>query len=466
MTTLVDLTHASMSAQAVSSFGFGPNAYMRAEASSSTNFTSSVSSGGTLFRDGIMSAQSVSSFTVAGVRQRAASMEAEAQSSMSVNAGDGAVGFLLPLSGLSGDYPYGAVVLPPGLLPGGNGTFEPGEAGSYLHPLTSSSSGPLPVPGYAFATGSLAPLIGDAYMLTGQIGSVDEGELSPLHGLSGDYPYGGVTLPPSLQPGGDGTFVMGEAGSFLHPLVGAGYDPGGPVDNGDGTFTYTAYASEVMFTADSDRATGAFAIIASNTLNVADVATPGVTRFAILTETLRTQDSGTALAAYIVALTEVVQVQSNMTRTEYATWVMNTRNEANSIYDGFEFDSLVTHRGRTFAAGPGGLFELTGDDDNGNPIVASVLLDKTDFGTSYRKGMEGAYLGGHLPDGLHVRVVTDDGRSRTYEAKQTPRLATRRVALGKGLLSRYYQLEITNPEGQDFTLDTMELVPVTTKRRR
>lgn len=469
MTTFNSITSASVSATATTSWVFGPNAYMLAVAVTTAVMSASVArSGGALERDGIMDAEAATSMTAAASVKQGASAAMVATTSMSVAAGDGAVGFMLPLQGLSGAGDYAGSNIPPGLLAGGNGDFEPGEAGSYLGPLTGEAYDNLVTPFYAYADSSLLPLLGEGHSLTGQVTVGDTtNTLHAMHGLSGAGDYAGTTLPGGLEPGGDGSFEPGEAGSYMHPLVGLASDEvEPPVDNGDGTFTHTAFVSEALYVQHPRLGVGVYAVLVEDSLEVTDTVTPGVVRVVIISESLTASDTITPTASLVVALTEVLHIQSALSRTEYATWVMNARTEANSMYDGFEFDSLVTWRGRTLAAGPDGLFDLTGDDDDGTPIIASVLFDKTDFGTGVRKGMEGAYVGGYLPDGMHFKVTTDDGRTRTYEVKQTPRLATRRVGLGKGLLSRYYQGELTNPDGQDFTLDTIELVPVMTKRRR
>lgn len=413
---------------ATSSFSFQVRAFMRAVAVSTAVITSSVLTGGVLQRDGIMQAEAASSMTAAASVNQAASVSMSATSSMTVNAGDGVISFLSPLTGLSSNRAYGT-------------------ASVALEPLTSSSLGSLVTPYYAYATSELTPLLGDGYMLTGQIGQVSV-SLQPLAGLSGNYSYG-------------------EARSYLQPLTGYSYDLGPPEIGPGGIRIYTVYMSEILGMSDSVASEGSeFNATMDSSLQASSTMDRTLQTDGDIGSTLNVSDSITLSATYTVEYTDTLSISSDLGGNDtYIAWVTNENTKAASMYEGFNFDSLALFAGRYMAAGPSGIFELTGATDNGVPIVATVRMGKTDFGDPMQKRIHRAYFGVYSAGDMTVTFTTDDGRTYSYPVVANSGLQSRRVRVGGGLKSRYWTVELSNPSGTDFTLESDELIPTSLTRR-
>jgi len=282
--------------------------------------------------------------------------------------------------------------------------------------------------------------------------------LSALQGFSSDRPYGGTT------PLGEGEgFTLGDPGSYLHPLEAHGFDPGAPdLENQVGSMY------EIVSLQDEELAPATFARSAQSEVTVDGTIEQLRTVPGPLLSTVEISGAITAAAVYSPLMMDLVTLLSAAAREgEGVAWVLNLRNKANSQYSDYVFDSFARFKGLFLAAGADGLVELTGDTDLGDPIVASVLLGKTDFDSEFLKRVPKLYLGASLNGEMHVAVHTDDGRVRIYKGDTTAGLMrTRFVGIGRGLLSRYWQIELFNPLGEDFTLDSTELTPSEVVRRR
>jgi hypothetical protein len=137
-------------------------------------------------------------------------------------------------------------------------------------------------------------------------------------------------------------------------------------------------------------------------------------------------------------------------------WLMNTETAAVSWYDNFDFESIAQVNGVTFAVGPGGIYELTGDSDNGDTIDASLRSGFMDFGTQQQKRIEAFYFGYTSPGVLRTLVSTKDSGHSPSAFDMLPRVATaprnNRIEPGKGLVGTYWQVELYNVAGAPFTV--------------
>lgn len=152
----------------------------------------------------------------------------------------------------------------------------------------------------------------------------------------------------------------------------------------------------------------------------------------------------------------------------YRTWVLNTRKGALTEYDNFAFNSYAVFNGQVIAVGPAGLFVLgTQDLDNATAITARVRTGKNSFGSSLLKRVPRAYMG-HTADGdLYFRMITTEGGTRTYLLgwAHAEGIVQRRIPIGKGPKSRWFQWEVENILGADFDIDNVILYPTKLRRR-
>lgn len=138
---------------------------------------------------------------------------------------------------------------------------------------------------------------------------------------------------------------------------------------------------------------------------------------------------------------------------------MDTEVQALTTYSAFDYNSMTDFAGRAIAASNEGLFELTGDTDNGAPIAAQVSFGITDFGSSFMKGLERMYVGLQSTTPMNVEVKLEDKTAYQYvlDARPDERMDTQRVKTGKALEARYWQFTLRNQNGGDFRLDVVDV---------
>ena len=153
---------------------------------------------------------------------------------------------------------------------------------------------------------------------------------------------------------------------------------------------------------------------------------------------------------------------------EAIAWVMNTEGESIVPLRNFGFHSIEEHGGQVFAATPEGIFELTGDTDNGRDIAAHIKYGFNDFGSPNRKRASDLYVSykGTL---LECKIETYDGPKNVYNYSIENRSANaprnNRMKVGRGLVSRYWRTEVHNREGAAFKVYDISLNAYTSKRR-
>jgi hypothetical protein len=152
----------------------------------------------------------------------------------------------------------------------------------------------------------------------------------------------------------------------------------------------------------------------------------------------------------------------------YRTWVINARKGAITEYDSWQFNSFALFNGQILAAGAGGIVSLgTQDKDNTTAITARVRTGQNAFGSAFHKRIPRIYLGHESSGDLLFRTITTEGGERTYLLpwNNISGVQQRRIPVGKGPRSRYWQLEIENKNGADFAVDDILVYPVTLRRR-
>lgn len=155
------------------------------------------------------------------------------------------------------------------------------------------------------------------------------------------------------------------------------------------------------------------------------------------------------------------------TGATFSAVVMHTESQALWTYTNFVFNSFARFNGKILAASDSGLFQLAGDNDNGVAIDASARLGITDFNTLHLKRVERVYMGYRSAGEMILRVRTDEVNVRDYLVPRTsfPGLHGNHVKLGRGLDALYWQFEVRNRNGSDFSLNMLECKPIVLKRR-
>jgi len=162
----------------------------------------------------------------------------------------------------------------------------------------------------------------------------------------------------------------------------------------------------------------------------------------------------------------VMRVSFTSNDVDYVGWTQNANTKAVSMYDSFKYNSFAKIGGKYYGASETGIYELSGDTDAGTAIDVSVLLPNTDFGSASLKRITNAYFGVRSNGKVQLRILTNEGEDNTYTLdRENDATQEARMTFGRGLRSRYWQLELKNEAGSDFSLDEIELTVSTLTRR-
>lgn len=151
----------------------------------------------------------------------------------------------------------------------------------------------------------------------------------------------------------------------------------------------------------------------------------------------------------------------------YRTWVLNMRKGALTEYNTFPFNSFAQFNGQTLACGPAGLVILGDQDvDGAAKITARWRTGKESFQSSMHKRVPRIYTSGEFTGDMLFRTITEGG-TRTYAMpyNNLDLLQQRRVPVGKGPRSRFWQFEGENVNGADFSVNDVMVYPITLRRR-
>lgn len=140
--------------------------------------------------------------------------------------------------------------------------------------------------------------------------------------------------------------------------------------------------------------------------------------------------------------------------------VCNTLSGAVSEYTRFNFQSITPTHGGSAA----GLFAFGGDTDDGLPIVSGIRLPSTLRETTLKQAIEMVYLS-MRGAGSACLTVHGATQSWNYSFPLRPSGQTR-CPVGRGIRENYLGFGLSNPAGQAFTLDRVEVLNVTSKTRR
>lgn len=156
---------------------------------------------------------------------------------------------------------------------------------------------------------------------------------------------------------------------------------------------------------------------------------------------------------------------------QFTAWVLNTKTLGATPYNNFDFNSFAAFNETTYAAKTDGIYDLTGDTDQGEAIVAEIRTGQMNLGTGKEKRCPTAYIGAKTNGSLVMKVVTDEPSGTktenwyAVETRPADSVRTTRVTFGRGLKSVYWQFALSNVDGSDFELASLEMLPVILTRR-
>ena len=194
------------------------------------------------------------------------------------------------------------------------------------------------------------------------------------------------------------------------------------------------------------------------------------TELAVMTDIITPQMifKGEALVDNICLTATYVSPSGNIT-----TWVVNTRTSAVTEYRNYNFNSFAKMGMRFLGANAQGLWVLDGELDDTQSIITKMKSGLMQLAGSRFTSFKGAYLGIRVKDASGTRfhpkgdfilkLYAGDGREYIY-AFRPQNMQTTKINMGKGLRARYFAWELIAP-GENFDLESVEFVPITSIRR-
>jgi hypothetical protein len=148
------------------------------------------------------------------------------------------------------------------------------------------------------------------------------------------------------------------------------------------------------------------------------------------------------------------------------TWAVNTRTGAITEYDNYAFNSMCKFGHHYLGADATGLWTLEGNLDDTMTIPTRIKSGWMQIAGSRFTSFKAAYLGMRITDtetDVILKLHAGDGREYVYAVRPQNQQTTK-VNMGKGLRSRYFSFELLTA-GEDFDLDSVEFVPIASRRR-
>ena len=206
-------------------------------------------------------------------------------------------------------------------------------------------------------------------------------------------------------------------------------------------------------------------------LSIGATPTPTLRLTAIASETLAIGDDPAATLDLYARLSEEVLFYTTLRLgdDEYVGWVLNEG--APSEYQHYPFNGMTAALGSYYGTASDGLYELVGEDDDGEPIDAFLRTAFMDFGTGKAKRLPEVYIAFAGGDKLVLKVTIkdDNGGQQTHIYTQAVRPGTvihnDRIKIGRGLKACMWQFELANTDGDALELDSLKFHPLTLDRR-
>lgn len=127
---------------------------------------------------------------------------------------------------------------------------------------------------------------------------------------------------------------------------------------------------------------------------------------------------------------------------------------ATTQFTNYDFNSFCNFNGKSIAAKDTGLYELGGDTDNGQPISAYFEPVHSNWGTLHPKRCRYFYLSYQASGPIQLTVLP------SFDNTITPRVPNAqeriRVTIPKNIVQTYWRYQVSNIDGSDFSIDSIE----------
>jgi len=151
---------------------------------------------------------------------------------------------------------------------------------------------------------------------------------------------------------------------------------------------------------------------------------------------------------------------------KYISYLLSPETFSVTTYSNYNFYDSTRFLNHYLFINKEGLFKYGGETDNNEIITAKIQTAALSFGTSNLKQLPALYMGLSNSNKLVLKVSVDGRADVLYKLnKKTNGLQTQKIAIGKGLIGRYFQFELITQDNTQFELESLEFYPLTLKRK-
>ena len=144
---------------------------------------------------------------------------------------------------------------------------------------------------------------------------------------------------------------------------------------------------------------------------------------------------------------------------------MNRKSLAPTQLQGLAFNSMVVFNGRTLAASTAGIYDMKACDADVDAFFETPL---SDWGSTSQKRIRRVYISGEFSGSpMVVKTKNKEGNERSYTTTIPGATQDSIYAdIGRDGKGRHWSLRIENTDGEDFSIDTISVIPVILSNRR
>lgn len=145
--------------------------------------------------------------------------------------------------------------------------------------------------------------------------------------------------------------------------------------------------------------------------------------------------------------------------THDTSYSINSENAALTTYDDYAFDYIVRFEGQHYGFIGNTMYLLSGDTDDGRRIAAEFELHPEDAGEPQLKQMPYTYISGRSDKTLIATMLADEEESTSSYEPAMDRVGahTRRIKQARGVRAHHWAVRVSNVDGDDLDVSSMEL---------
>jgi len=206
-------------------------------------------------------------------------------------------------------------------------------------------------------------------------------------------------------------------------------------------------------------------------LSTVDITTQAFTVIAPTQESLVAEDASTLSLAAALLLEESIAFIGRLPigADEYQAWVINTDSFGVTQYTNFPFVDLTEYQGQVYGITETGLYKLSGSDDEGTPIEATIRTGDLNWGNTGEYNVPRCYLYVGSNDELYLKTISALGGERKVYwysvVARTGDAQNRYMPLGGGVRGFRWAFELTNVDGSSLDLRGFSVKPVLVRLR-